>query len=66
MVASVAEAEVGGLFQNGQTKLPLRITLHELVFTQPPTPIKIDNSEAEGIVTSTDLTLVGQQERLPN
>ena len=53
MVASAAEAEVGGLFQNGQTEVPLIITLHELGFNQPPTPIKTDNSVAEGIVTAT-------------
>ena len=33
--------------------MPLRIKLHELGFTQPPTPIKIDNSAAKGIVTAT-------------
>ena len=53
VVASAAESEVGGLFHNGQTAVPLRITLHELGFTQPPTPIKTDNSAAEGIVTAT-------------
>ena len=53
VVASAAKAEVGGLFQNRQTAVPLRITLNELGFTQPPTPIKTDNSAAEGIVTTT-------------
>ena len=53
VVASADEAEVGGLFQNGQTAAPLRITLHELSFTQQPTPIKKDNSAAEGIITAT-------------
>ena len=52
VVASAAKAEVGGLFHNGQTAVPLRITLHELGFTQPPTPIKIDNSSDEGIVAA--------------
>ena len=51
-MASVSKAEVGGLFHNGQTAVPLIITLHELGFTHPPTPIKIDNSAAEGIVTA--------------
>ena len=32
--------------------LLLRITLHELGFTLPPTQIKTDNSAAEGIVTA--------------
>ena len=53
VVASAAEAEVGVLFHNGQTAVPLRITLHELGFTQPPNPIKTGNSAAEGIVTAT-------------
>ena len=53
LVASAAETEIGGLFHNGQTAVPLRITLHELGFTQPPTPIKTDNSVSEGIVTAT-------------
>ena len=52
-MASAAEAEVGGLFHNGQTAVTLIITLHELGFTQPPTPIKTDNSAAEGIFTAT-------------
>ena len=47
-MASDAKAEVRGIFQNGQTAVPLRITLNELCFTQPPTPIKTDNSSAEG------------------
>ena len=53
VVASAAGAEVVGLFHNGQTAVPLRITLHEIGFTQPPTPIKTDNSAAKGIVTAT-------------
>ena len=53
VVDSAAEAEVGGLFHNGKTAVPLRITLHELGFTQPPTPIKIDNFAAEVIVAAT-------------
>ena len=53
MVASASKEEVRGLFHNGQTAVPLRITLHELGFTLPTTPIKTDNSAAEGIVTTT-------------
>ena len=41
VVVSAAESEVGGLFHNGQTAVPLRITLHELGFTQPPTVVKL-------------------------
>ena len=53
VVASATESEVEGLFHNGQIAVPLRITLHELGFTLPPTPIKIDNYVAEVIVTAT-------------
>ena len=53
MVVSGSEAEVGGLFQNGKTAVPFRITLHELSFLQPPTPIKTYNSATKGIVTAT-------------
>ena len=53
VVASTDEAEVGGIFHNGQTGVPLIITLHEIGFNQPPTPIKTDNSAAEVIVTAT-------------
>ena len=53
VVVSAAEAEVGGLFHNGQTAVPLRITLHELSFNLPPTSIKTDKSVAEGIITAT-------------
>ena len=52
VVVSAAESEVGGLFHNGKTAVPLIITLHELGFTQPPTPIKTDNYAAEGIGTT--------------
>ena len=52
-MASDAKAEVRGLFQNGQTAVPLRITLNELCFTQPPTPIKTDDSAAEVIDAAT-------------
>ena len=53
VVESASESEVGGIFQNGQTAVPLRIILHEISFNQPPTPIKTDNSTAEGIVLTT-------------
>ena len=51
-MASTAKSEVGGMFHNGQIAIPLLTTLHELGFHQPPTPIKTDNSAAEGIVTA--------------
>ena len=37
MEASADELEVRGLLHNGQTGVPLHITIHGLGFTQPPT-----------------------------
>jgi hypothetical protein len=53
VMASAAEAEVGGLFVNSQEAVPLRITLAKLGYTQPATPIKTDNSTASGIANNT-------------
>ena len=50
VVASAAEAELGGLFLNGQDGAVLRNTLEELGWKQHgPTPIQTDNSTADGI-----------------
>jgi hypothetical protein len=53
VVASAAESEVGACFHNAQSGAPLRVTLTELVHTQPPTPLRMDNSNAYGIVDET-------------
>ena len=53
VVVSATEAEVRGLFHNGQKSVPLCITLQGIGYTQQPTPIKTDNSEAKGLVAST-------------
>ena len=50
VVASSAEAEVGGIFHNAQQTLPIRIALEALDHPQPPTPIKTDNSTAHGFI----------------
>ena len=47
VVASAAEAEVGGLFHNAQTTIPIRNCLILMNHPQPPTPIKTDNTTAE-------------------
>ena len=47
-----AKEEVVRLFHNVKKAVPLRINLNELGFPRPPTPIKSDNSAAEGIVTN--------------
>jgi hypothetical protein len=53
VVASAAESEVGGCFHNAQSGAPLRVTLTELGHTQPPTPLRTDNSTASGIMNET-------------
>ena len=52
-MASAAEAEVGALFANAQLAAPLRVTLEELGHPQPATPMKTDNSAANGILNGT-------------
>jgi hypothetical protein len=53
VVAYAAESEVGACFHNAQSGAPLRVTLTELGHTQPPTPLRTDNSTAYGIVNET-------------
>ena len=50
VVASAAEAEVAGVFHNTRMAIPIRHLLHSLGHTQPPTPIKTDNSTANGFI----------------
>jgi hypothetical protein len=51
--ASAAESEVGAYFHNAQSGAPLRVTLTELGHTQPPMPLRTDNSTAFGILNET-------------
>jgi hypothetical protein len=53
VVASAAESEVGACFHNAQSGALLRVNLTELGHTQPPTPLRTDNSAAHGIVNET-------------
>jgi hypothetical protein len=53
VVASAAESEVGACFHNAQSGAPLRVTLTELGHTQPPTPLRTDDSTAYGIANNT-------------
>ena len=50
VVASAAEAEVAGVFHNAQISLPIRRILELLNHPQPPTPLKTDNSTANGFI----------------
>ena len=53
VVDYAAKSEARGIFHNGQTSVSLQITLNKLSFLQTRTPIKTDNSAAEGILTAT-------------
>jgi hypothetical protein len=53
VVASAAQSEVGACFHTAQSGAPLRFTLTDLGQTQPPTPLRTDNSTAYGIVNKT-------------
>jgi hypothetical protein len=53
VVASAAESKVGACFHNAQSGAPLRVTLTKLGHTQPPTPLRTDNSTAYGIANET-------------
>ena len=48
-MALAAEAEYGALFLNVQAAVPIRTNLNEMVHTQPPTPIQVDNATDVGI-----------------
>ena len=47
---SAAEAECGGLYMNAKEAVTIQITLEELGHPQPATPIRTDNSTADGIM----------------
>jgi hypothetical protein len=55
VMSSAAEAECGGLYINAHEAVPMRHTLIELGHPQPNdgTPIRTDNSTAEGIMNRT-------------
>ena len=53
VAASAAEAELGALFLNTQEARIIRLTLMEMGYPQPSTPIHIDNSKCVGIVNGT-------------
>ena len=50
LMGSAAEAKVDGLYMNALELSPMRTTLEELDHPQPPTPLKTDNSTADGII----------------
>ena len=52
VMSLAAEAELGGLFINAKTAVPICITLEELGHKQPPTQVQMDNSTACGVVNN--------------
>ena len=52
-MASAAEAEIGAPFMNAQEAVGSRNCLEAIGHPQPPTPLKTDNSTANGIIDNT-------------
>ena len=53
VMASATEAELAALFMNAQEAVALRNCLDAMGFPQPATPLKTDNSTANGILNNT-------------
>lgn len=53
VLASAAEAELGGLYSNAKKAAVLRVTLDEMGHPQATTPIQTDNACAAGIANKT-------------
>ena len=53
VVSCAAEAELAGLFLNGQCALSTRTTLASLGYSQSSTPLITDNTTAWGIANQT-------------
>jgi hypothetical protein len=53
VMASAAEAELSALFITAREMVPLRNTLIEMGWPQPPSPIQTDNSTAVGFTNDT-------------
>ena len=53
VLASVSEDELSAMFKNGQQRAIIRSILWDLEHIQPPTPIRTDNTTAEGIIHDT-------------
>jgi hypothetical protein len=53
VMASAAEAELAAIYHTAREMVPLRNALDEMGWTQPPSPIQIDNSTAVGFVNDT-------------
>lgn len=52
-MSAVSETECRALFINAQKAVLMRPTLKELNWKQPPTPLRINNNTASGMMNST-------------
>ena len=52
-MSAASEAECGALFMNAQYAVPMRITLEELKWNQPPEPMRTDNNTTSRIMNNT-------------
>jgi hypothetical protein len=52
VLSSAAEAEIGALYKNTKKAAILRVTLEEMGYPQPATPVHTDNSTACGIANN--------------
>ena len=53
VMCAASKAECSGLYMNTQEAAPLQITLEELNWPQPPSPIQTDNNTASGMMNNT-------------
>jgi hypothetical protein len=53
VMSSAAEAEMGALYETAKELVPIRLTLEEMGWKQPITPIQTDNTTAAGVVNNT-------------
>ena len=53
VMSSAAEAELSGLFICAKAMIPLRNTLIEMGWPQPPSPVQCNNSTATGMTNKT-------------
>ena len=56
VMTSAAEAELAALYITAQKLVPMRQTLIEMGWPQPPTTIQTDNTTAEGVVNNKIVT----------
>ena len=51
-MTSAAEAELADYYITAQKLVPMRQTLIEMGWPQPPTPIQTDNTTSKGVVNT--------------